>query len=210
MDSSKWSQAYTNDDLGRLIKTEQDEVNSWAEKTWVNPPADTTWEWHKPGGSGTDPKMDKLGNWVYWDNDGTTDARGYASSDFFNEVDTRQIGGGNVLDQVHDAAGNLTETDTNNEGTAADERDYTYDYRNRLVKVEDATGLDLAVYSYDGLNRRVRKTTYTGAAGSESEVLDIRYIYDGWPRWNRGWPWGSPACSSVMALWYNVRQGPVK
>ena len=70
-----------------------------------------------------------------------------------------------LRNKAHDAAGNLTETDRDDEGTAADatlrsaysaevpsatkagsslrstsERDYTYDYRNRLVKVEDRTG----------------------------------------------------------------------
>ena len=54
----------------------------------------------------------------------------------------------NKIDQVHDPAGNLKETDTNDEGTAADERDYTYDYRNRLVKVEDATGRDKGGIAY--------------------------------------------------------------
>jgi hypothetical protein len=33
--------------------------------------------------------------------------RGYAATEFFNEIATRQVGGGAALELVHDAAGNL-------------------------------------------------------------------------------------------------------
>ena len=77
-------------------------------------------------------------------------------------------------------SGNLTATDGNAEGTAAAERQYTYDYRNRLLESRDRTGLKLGSYRYDGLNRRVRRTDWQGALGSETVASDVRYVYDGW------------------------------
>jgi len=55
----------------------------------------------------------------------------------------------------------------------------TYDFRNRLVKVETdgQTPKKVAEYFYDGLNRRIRKITYDA---NEDEVSDTRYLYDGW------------------------------
>jgi len=55
----------------------------------------------------------------------------------------------------------------------------TYDFRNRLVKVETdgQTPKKVAEYFYDGLNRRIRKITYDA---NEDEVCDTRYLYDGW------------------------------
>ena len=57
---------------------------------------------------------------------------------------------------------------------------FTYDYRNRLIKVEASedfgnpapTWATVAEYLYDGLNRRTKKDL---AAGT-----DIVYLYDGW------------------------------
>jgi len=57
---------------------------------------------------------------------------------------------------------------------------FTYDYRNRLIKVEHSddygeetpTWSELVRYYYDGLNRRVKKDLASGT--------DVMYLYDGW------------------------------
>ena len=73
-----------------------------------------------------------------------------------NEYDTI---GGNSL--AYDAAGNMTED--------ADGYDYTYDYENRLVEIDD--GGDVADYTYDALGRRIQKI---------ADSVTTRYYYDGW------------------------------
>ena len=50
---------------------------------------------------------------------------------------------------------------------------YTYDYRNRLIQVDNvASGSAIVNYLYDGNNRRVKKDLETGT--------DVVYTYDGW------------------------------
>ena len=57
---------------------------------------------------------------------------------------------------------------------------FTYDYRNRLIKIEHSENYDqpsptwtlVANYYYDGLNRRVKKVLQSGT--------DVLYLYDGW------------------------------
>lgn len=62
---------------------------------------------------------------------------------------------------IHDDNGNL---EMDEEGNS-----YSYDYRNRLVKVEDPGSNTIAEYVYDALGRRIKKTV-----GSES----IYFYYD--------------------------------
>jgi len=53
---------------------------------------------------------------------------------------------------------------------------HTYDYRNRLIKVESKTTgsySTTAQYLYDAFNRRVQKYTSTLTDGTV-------YLYDGW------------------------------
>jgi len=99
--------------------------------------------------------------------------------DAANEITARTVAGNSRLISYDDAGNLLTLQD--NSGTTGWR--YTYDHRNRLVKVEDTTDIDpeppaepnwneKAAYVYDGLNRRVKKDIDTGA--------DILYIYDGW------------------------------
>ena len=54
--------------------------------------------------------------------------------------------GGNSMS--HDNAGNLT--------VDKDGYQYTYDYENRVVKIEDSLSNDVAEYAYDALGRRIR------------------------------------------------------
>jgi len=128
-----WSQKYDYDNLHRLIKTQQGELSNW-ESTPFAPTidADKTWTWHdfQTG----DPKLDKLGNWVNFDNAGTTDARTHNSA---NEITARTLGGNGRL-ITPDVAGNLW---TLQDETGTTGWRYTYDYRNRLVKVQYTTDI---------------------------------------------------------------------
>ena len=73
---------------------------------------------------------------------------------------------------TYDEAGNLNGLRSNDGSTVWR---YTYDGRNRLVKVQKDTGSGYAIvarYLYDGLNRRVKKDVESGT--------DVVYVYDGW------------------------------
>jgi len=166
MDASKWTQLYTYDGLNRLTKTEQGDFNgTWPTSLSVSATGKKTWDWDEGGSR----DLDKLGNWINFDNDGTVVT---STINAANELQTRTTGGGSVLDPVWDDNGNLTETDENSEGTAADERKYVYDYHNRLIKVTDRSDTTLAEYVYDGMGRRVKKDLPSGT--------DVRYLYNGW------------------------------
>ena len=132
------------------------------------------WVWDDGQDSG--PALDRLGNWVNFDKDGTTDARTHNAA---NEITARTFAGNSRIIS-YDDAGNLLTLQDNTGDTGWR---YTYDHRNRLVKVEDTTDIDpeppaepnwnvKATYVYDGLNRRVKKDLDSGT--------DILYIYDGW------------------------------
>jgi len=54
---------------------------------------------------------------------------------------------------------------------------FEYDYRNHLRRVSDDQDRTVAAYEYDGLNRRVRKTTVDA---DEAETSDVWYLWDGW------------------------------
>jgi len=171
--SKNWSQKYTYDTLHRLAQAEQGEVGG----TWPSSPTlseiSHTWTWDDFQANG--PELDKLGNWLNFDHAGTTDAR---THDLANEITARTTGGNSRIIS-YDVAGNLhtLQDETGNTGWR-----YTYDYRNRLIKVEsteDITGdpelVDwdpVATYAYDALNRRVKKHLTSGN--------DIMYTYDGW------------------------------
>jgi len=79
-----------------------------------------------------------------------------------------------------DAAGNLSVLPDRTDPTNKADR-LTYDFRNRLLKVERTTNYGdptpawttLAEYLYDGLNRRVKKDL-------PGEGIDVIFLYDGW------------------------------
>ncbi|RLC60561.1 MAG: hypothetical protein DRI01_10040, partial [Chloroflexi bacterium] len=81
---------------------------------------------------------------------------------------------------VSDDAGNLSELPDRTDPTDKCDR-FTYDYRNRLIKVEHTDDYDgnpptwsvVVEYEYDGLNRRVKKDLPGGGT-------DVIYLYDGW------------------------------
>ena len=111
----QWTQnAFTYDNLHRLKKAQQGN------------PVTTTWEWDDTQANG--PALDRLGNWVNFNNAGTTDARTHNTA---NEITARTVGSSRVIS--YDDAGNLL-TVQDNSGTTGWR--YTYDHRNRLVSLK--------------------------------------------------------------------------
>ena len=68
--------------------------------------------------------------------------------------------GGN--DPEHDAAGNLTRTES--------DYDLAYDYENRLIEVRNPSDVTIATYTYDALGRRVEQV---------KDSQTTRFYYDG-------------------------------
>jgi len=66
-----------------------------------------------------------------------------------------------VVQPVYDAAGNLQILPDATDPSHA--KRFTYDFRNRLIKVEESDDYDadVAIYFYDGFNRRVFKYCLT-------------------------------------------------
>jgi len=146
----------------RLTQAEQGAVGG----TWPGSPsmtAEHTWTWDSAG----DPRLDDLGNWLNFNNDGTADARTHNTA---NEIEFRWYGGqARVI--TYDEAGNVATLQVND---ATDGWRYTYDYRNRLIKIESTEDITenpidweeapIALYSYDGLNRRIKKEAHPAEA----------------------------------------------
>jgi len=142
---SQWTQnTFTYDNLHRLKKGQQGN------------PVTITWEWDD-GQTGGEA-LDRLGNWVNFDNAGTADAR---THNVANEILSRDVDC--VLKAVeYDAAGNLVKLDRDVDPQTTERLQFAYDYRNRLIRVEELNGALLtwdtrAEYFYDALNRRVKK-----------------------------------------------------
>jgi len=53
---------------------------------------------------------------------------------------------------AYDAAGNLI--------VDKDAYEYTYDYENRIVEINDVNGTTIAEFTYDALGRRIKKTEH--------------------------------------------------
>ncbi len=107
---------------------------------------------------------DKLGNRTTLKHNGTDVAR-YQHNDV-NEY--TYIGLGSGTNVTHDNAGNMT----------GDHDGYTYhyDYENRLTRVKKLSDtVDVAVYTYDALGRRIEKIEYASPSN-----ITTRYYYDGW------------------------------
>ena len=73
--------------------------------------------------------------------------------------------GGNAL--TYDAAGNLT--------TDKDGYKYTYDYENRIINIKNSSDTDIVTYTYDALNRRIKKTDHITSSNTRTY-----YYSDNW------------------------------
>lgn len=184
-----WGQKYTYDNLQRLIKAEQGVVSNWNSTPFAPtmPSPQKTWTWDDQQANG--PELDKLGNWVEFNNNATTDARVHNTA---NEIDSRTVGGA-ARTITHDAAGNVA---TCQDGDGVKTWQYTYDFRNRLITVEsktDGSYSTVATYLYDGLNRRAKKDLTSGGS------VDRLYLYDGWRAIEE-----RDANTTTTVLWQNV------
>jgi RHS repeat-associated protein len=75
--------------------------------------------------------------------------------------------------RLHDRNGNLIDDGA---------RRYRYDWKNRLVEVDDAaTSAPIARYSYDALDRRVARTIAAAGVGDGAVAGTTRYVFD--DRW---------------------------
>lgn len=73
--------------------------------------------------------------------------------------------------RAYDRNGNLLQLDAGQPS----QRDFSYDYRNRLVEVTDAATGQRHVYRYDALGRRIARVVDADGAAAET-----RYFYSGW------------------------------
>jgi len=100
----------------------------------------------------TQEYSDDLGNWDSTTVDAATETRTHSD---VNELTSYTPSGGSAISLTYDDAGNLTQ-----DGDSDGDHKYTWDYRNRLIEVEEKQSGNwntTAEYKYDGLNRRVRK-----------------------------------------------------
>jgi RHS repeat-associated protein len=128
-----------------------------------------------------------------------------SGSDLAYQIDTdtnqySQIGGNNIS---YDNAGNLS----------VDENGYiySYDYENRLVKVNDGS-YDIVTYDYDALGRRIRMTDMSG----ENDIVTTYYYNDNWQvigEYKTGMPVKSyyygNGIDEVLVSYYGVSGGSI-
>jgi len=114
------------------------------------------------------------GNWDETDVDSVTETRVHNS---VNELTARTIGQDPQISLTYDDAGNLVQ-----DGSADGDHKYTWDYRNRLLTVQEKQSgqwVDIAAYKYDGRTRRVLKTvTNKGSLNGTT-----RFLWGGDPDW---------------------------
>jgi len=92
------------------------------------------------------------GNWDQTVLDGTTESRTHND---VNELTQRTIGQDPSISLTYDDAGNLTQ-----DGDSDGDHKYTWDYRNRLIEVEEKQSGNwntVPEYKYDGKTRRILK-----------------------------------------------------
>ena len=126
-----------------------------------------------------------------YDDNGNRDT---ANGDTYATGDYNRMTSDGTFEYEYDDEGNRTQRydwndiDTDDEvdvGEREDYTKYTWDYRNRLTKVEHfddddpSTTSDHTVqYGYDHANRRIKKTLDADGAG-EGDPVDTHFIYDG-------------------------------
>ena len=163
--ATQWSQKYEYDRLNRLSCAMQGAVANWQnqggqqsispQKQWV----------YNDTFAGQSYSLDAMGNFVKFYNNGTVDERTHNTS---NEITARTVGGVSK-NPTFDPAGDMT----------FDGENYNlgYDFRHRLVQVKRQDDTLFVAFSYDALDRRIRKTTY--AANGTTVLCDERFLYDG-------------------------------
>jgi len=106
--------------------------------------------------------LDTVGN---WSNEATKESGSYLrpyedrthnTSNEITSIDPLDISGSNPASYtpVYDAAGNITDLPTTD---SSPNHEFIYDFRNRLIEVQDQSQQTIVRYYYDGLNRLVKK-----------------------------------------------------
>jgi RHS repeat-associated protein len=117
----------------------------------------------RTGGTTTSQQwqFDAAGNWTTFTTNGVAQTH---TANAQNEV--TQVGGSAL---AYSQTGTLT--------TDAEGRTLAYDAWNRLVSVKNASGVEVARYAYDGLNRRVVEQVGTPAApaAASAPIRDVYY-----------------------------------
>jgi len=170
LQTSNFDELYEYDDLNRLIDMGRGNLDQ-SKLFLSNTAYSQTWT------------LDQLGNWTGLDDDGTTQTRTHnAVNEITDITDSR-----GWIDPTYDSAGNMISGPTPGDEDAR--QHYAYDAWNRMVTAKaDSSGqpgATIAVYEYDGLNRRIEKTV-----GQDSEdfffneqwqVLEVRLNGDADP-----------------------------
>ena len=165
-------QLYAYDALHRLTSFQRGNLNGNKDALTDNPiPREQSWT------------LQHVGNWsavvskTSGNDDSPYDSRTHNTVNEITAIDPQGAVGQFAV--VSDSAGNLKDIPDRTDTTKAER--YTYDYRNRLIKVEHSDDYDeetptwstVVEYYYDGLNRRVKKDL-PGAG------VDVMFLYDGW------------------------------
>jgi hypothetical protein len=80
--AKNWSQGYTYDNLHRLAKAEQGQMDGWPSNPSINSSGKLSWTWDDFAENG--PELDKLGNWVNFSNNGTLGSPSYFVRPWYN------------------------------------------------------------------------------------------------------------------------------
>ena len=174
---------YGYDTLHRLTSFERGDLNANKDAITGTPAREQDWT------------LEVISNWdaivskTNGNDDSPYDARTHNTVNEITALDPQGAVGSFNLDWGEGASksGNLYILPDRTDPTNKADR-FTYDYRNRLIKVEHTnnyggsppTWSTVVTYYYDGLNRRVKKDLNTGT--------DVIYLYDACPPavW-RGW-----------------------
>ncbi len=154
LQSATQSELYGYDAVYRVTGFKRGQLNE--QKTDITSPSRTqTWT------------LDPLGNWDDTVLDSVTETRTHNS---INELTARTVGEDPQISLSYDAAGNLTQ-----DGDSNGDHKYAWDYRNRLIEVEEKQSGNwntTAEYKYDAPNRRVLKTvTSKGSLNGTTRFL---------------------------------------
>jgi len=170
--ANQMDELYAHDALHRLTSFKRGDLNEGKTAITTDPPVrEQSWT------------LQHVGNWdavvskTNGSDDSPYDARTHDKDNEIETIDPQGAVGSFTV--VHDAAGNLKELPDRTIPTTKCER-YSYDYRNRLIKIEHSDDYDeetptwstVVQYEYDGLNRRVKKDLASGT--------DVVYLWDEW------------------------------
>ena len=165
--SSGMDEFYEYDTLNRLTGFARGDLNTTRDRISGTAAREQAWT------------LDAVGN---WSNEATKESgtylrpyedRTHNTSNEITNIDPLDISGSNPASYtpVYDAAGNLTDLPTTD---SSPNHEFIYDFRNRLIEVQDQSQQTIVRYYYDGLNRLAKKDLTSGE--------DVIYLYDGWRR----------------------------